>query len=321
MREGLRSLLFIGILVSLPGMGFAAAEPIEKDAGRRIQIHPLESGQDLVWVSQHYYGTAQFDSVLMRYNQLPSTTPEPGTRVRIPRSPTHTVEAGDTWSELSARYWKLPSAAGALAHMNGRSLQEPLRVGERVTLPILVPVTLGRGQTLASIARELYGKTEFWKLLQTVNRIERPRKLRPGSRIVAPVILERSEAQEPAVVVPGTADLEADPGKAFEANPQADPAHELEAGIDAYLQGDYARALESLESARSDIMTRGSARQQRSLLRHLGFSYVAYDRREPACSAFRDLASVSPGDGGSAGWDPELISPKILATLHSCQGL
>ena len=317
MRTRLARRLLAAALALVAGNSFAAAGP-DPEAPLE-QTHVLGPGQNLAWVSERYYGTARWDSVLRRYNGLPSTAPPPATRVRIPRSKTQTAVPGDTWSALAERHWKRPFAAAAFARMNQRSLREPLQVGERVAVPILVPVELSRGQTLASVARELYRDPEFWPLLQSVNRIEQPHKLRPGTRILAPVVLEARALPESEESAADPQGRDTDPGRSLDAATGPDPerTRELEAGIRAYRQGQYAQALESLESARAEIMTRGSIAQQRSLLRHLGFSYVAYDLGNPACAAFRDFERVSPG----IEWDPKLVSPKILTVLRGCQGL
>ena len=307
--------LFTCALAWVAGISFADSGPDPEAALE--QAYTLRPGQNLAWVSERYYGTARWNALLQRYNDFPSTAPPPATPVRIPRSKIHAVVPGDSWSDLAERHWSRPFAADAFARMNQRSLREPLQVGERIAVPILVPVELARGQTLASIARAFYQDPELWPLLQSVNQIDQPRKLRPGTRILAPVVLETRvlpEPEDPTADVPGDTAASA---RALDPDPDTERARALRAGIHAYRQGQYALALASLESARTEIMTRGTRTQQRSLLRHLGFTYVAHDRSNLACGAFRELETVSPGSE----WDPALVSPKVLMVLRGCQGL
>jgi hypothetical protein len=88
----------------------------------------------------------------------------------------------------------------------------------------------------------------------------------------------------------------------------------LREAVNRYLDGDYAEARAQLESLRAPVLAQGSRAQRGVLLRHLLYTYVAFDQAAAACSAHGALRDLEP----ELRWDPDATSPKILRAIDTC---
>ena len=62
------------------------------------------------------------------------------------------------------------------------------------------------------------------------------------------------------------------------------------------------------------MLTEGVAEERSELLELEAFVHVAFERRNEACAAFRDLLELAP----ETKLDRDLVSPKIRKTLLHC---
>lgn len=290
--------------------------------------HEVRPGETLASLAERYYGSTALGEMLGTYNGLDGEL-EPGSTLRLPSGRDYVTRAGDSWSRLAHSHLGDAALAGPLAQLNGSSAEAPLRIGQQLAIPVLVDYRVAPGDSFARIARRFYGGPARAGFLQRFNRIENARHLQVGQLLRVPLTLplaeppvpdadQAVEGDRPQAAAAGTARPKTQTGLAsVAAAPSLDGLREeLRLGMSAYLDGSYDTALERLEPLRSEVMAHGSLREQRELLRHLAFAYVAYDRGEDACSAYRALVAIEP----STQLDPDRISPKIRKVLADCGG-
>lgn len=82
----------------------------------------------------------------------------------------------------------------------------------------------------------------------------------------------------------------------------------------SFAEGEYDRARETLEGLRDKVASEGSESDRREWGRLMAFTYIALDRDDDACAAYR---TGSPAAGAGA-LDPDLISPRIRSALSKC---
>ncbi len=299
-------------------------------AGERA--HVVQPGESASSLAKKYYGDPDLGDLLLRYHGKSGTLIHPGERLTIPYCDVHRARPGDTWSVLAKRHLGRASAYSALAELNGFAPEKPLRVGERIVLPVVLRHTLVRGETLASLAELFYGDDRKSRTLQVFNRIEDTRRLAVGTKLEVPLIgfrrREEGQVEKDARERPTAAKKETPPivaqqpavpeGPTKKPPSPAAPERRFEDRIAeaerSFSDGDYDRAREILEALREPVASRGTASDRRELGRVLAFVYVAFDLGEEACEAYRS-ASVPAGDKEL---DPDLISPRIREALSKC---
>ena len=284
--------------------------------------HEVRPGETLASLAKRYYGSTALGEMLGTYNGLAGKL-EPGTTLRLPSGRDYVARAGDSWSHLAETQLGDAALAVLLAELNGSSAEAPLRIGQQLTIPVLVDYRVAPGDSFARIARRFYGGPDRAGFLQRLNRTGNARWLQVGQLLRVPLTQSLAEPPAPESDQHRAARAEAArPGTTTDlpsvaVAPVLDGLREeLRRGMSAYSDGSYDTALERLEPLRAEVMARGSLRDQRELLRHLAFAYVAYGRTEEACSAYRALMAIEP----SQPLDPDRISPKIREVLAGCGG-
>ena len=229
-----------------------------------------------------------------------------GETLRIPYCPVHRIVPGDSWSSIAQHHLGRMSAYPAIAELNGLPVEAPLEVGSRVTIPVVLPHRLRRGETLAVLAERYYGNSTLGRVLQEFNGIEDPRRLSVDTRIGIPVV-SLTLAAQPADV--------ASSKPASKPEPAARYADRIEAAGTAYLDGDYDRAREMAEALRSPVRAEGNDAEKSELFRLLTFIYVAFDLQTETCDTWKDRVALAPPPR----LDPDRVSPKILEALSRCE--
>ena len=276
MKRVLRSLLIVwvtgGVIAAAPAIGAEL-------------LHEVRAGESASSIARHYYGGFEFTDLLLRYNKKEGPVIRPGERLRVPFCDVHVVRTGDTWSEIAQRYLGRASDYEVIASMNGLGPQEPLRVGQRIQVPVFVSHTLERGETLALLAERFYGDADRAELLRHYNRIDDPRRLALGQQIRIPLIMLRREApadstparQEEASAQPTRGSRTEEEQRAEPVNPTHSVrptrrfAAPLGAARRAYLAGEYEKALSALESLIERIERQGTAVDRTELWALLAF--------------------------------------------------
>jgi len=281
-----------------------------------LQIHTVAPGDSAPSLAKKYYGNRDLGDLLLRYNGKAGKMIHPGDRLTVPFCEIYTSKPGDTWSGVTKRLLGQSGMAPVLAELNGRSEAEPLRTGTRIVVPVVVRVTLARGESLSSLAQRFYGDPSKAAMIREFGRIEDAKRVTVGTAIEIPTIafLKVPSPPEPPQAIAAA------PPATPEPLPSAPPVEErrfvgpLRAAEQSFLDGDYDRAKEMLEALRDRVAGDGSTEDKREWRRALAFTYVALDRDDDACSTYR---SASP-DAGAADLDPDLVSPRIRSVLSRC---
>ena len=293
--------------------GLLAVEKVAAGA----HVHTVAAGESAASLAKKYYGDRDLGDLLLRYNGKPGTMIHPGERLTIPFCEVYRARPGDTWSGLAKRRLGRAGASPVLAELNGYAAGQPLRVGARVVFPVVLRHTLGRGETLSSLAERIYGDAHQATTLQAFSRIGDASRLAVGTPIEIPLLAflrvetdtgKNGAKEPPAAAVPASADVPPPPAdeRRFESP--------LAAAGRSFAEGEYDRAREMLEALRESVAGEGAESDRREWGRLMSFVYVALDRDDDACAAYR---SGSP-PAGPPSFDPDLISPRIRAVLSNC---
>ncbi len=306
--------------------------------------HTVRPGESASAIALGEYGNSGLGSLLLAYNGRRGTTIRPGEELRVPFCEVHRVRSGDSWSALAQRYLGSAAAWSSVAELNGLAPEQALRVGQEIVFPVVIEHRLERGETLARLAERFYDDAARSRLLAEFNRLEDPRRLSVGETVRIPLISLRSRAAKPPPVREAR-NKRAQPAAAELARTAPQPTPEPAAAVltapvptapvlsapepsvpvalfgddlataeRAFRSSDFEQAATLLEELRQLVAEHGAETERRELWRQLSFVYVALDRPDEACSAYGALTR----DGGSASFDPDLVSPKIRAVLSAC---
>ena len=319
-RGGLRLILLAAGVLAMGAL--AAAE----------RVHTVAAGESAASLAKKYYGSRELGDLLLRYNGKPGKVIHPGERLTIPFCEVYRARPGDSWSGLAKRHLGRAAASSVLAELNGYAIDQPVRVGARIVFPVVLRHALARGETLSSLAERYYGDPQKAPTLKAFSRIDDVTRLAVGTPLEIPVIaFVRAEADpvksdanvEAAAAVPPSAAtpiLNAIPDAIPEAAAPPPPAEEprfasrLAAAGRSFAEGEYDGAREMLEALRERVAGEGAASDRREWSQLMAFVYVALDRDDDACAAYRS----SPPPPGPAQFDPDLVSPRIRSALSNC---
>jgi LysM repeat protein len=271
------------------------------------RVHTVVAGESAASLAKKYYGARSLGDLLLRYNGKPGTVIHPGQRLTIPYCEVYRARPGDSWSGLAKRHLGRAAASPTLADLNGYDARQPLRVGARIVLPVVIRHNLARGETLSSIAERVYGDPHKATMLQEFSKIDDVKRLAVGTPLEIPIVSFVRVATEQASVAA------ASPPPVVERRFES----ELAAAGGSFADGEYERAREMLESLRERIAAEGVAPDRREWSRLLAYVYIALDRDADACTAYR---TGSPADA-PAHFDPDMVSPRIRAVLSNCSNL
>ena len=302
------------------------------------KVHVVTAGESAPALAKKYYGDSSLSDLLLRYNGKSGKMIHPGERLSIPYCEVYHTRSGDTWSELAKKHLGRATAAPTLAELNGYATAQPLRVGARIVVPVVLKHTLARGESLSTLAQRFYGDSTKAATLQAFSGIEDAKRLAVGTPLEIPLIAfvraEKTQAvddakkpiavaapapakpaetvQVAAVPAPSPSSQAAAPPPAAEAPPRF--LGPLDAAGRSFASGEYDRAREILESLREIVASEGTEADRRNWGRLLAFVYIALDRDADACAVYRASSPVS----GATALDPDLVSPRIRDVLLKC---
>jgi len=224
-----------------------------------------------------------------------------------------------------------------IAALNNLEPSRSLTIGREITMPVVLDHELARGESLVELAERFYGDPLWADALMQFNEIEDPRRLPVGAMVRIPLAslrLVAPPARNPAPPVtpprkklPTTAAADTATATPDIAAPEslAEPPEEPLArfGIElrrarmAFADGDFESSRAMLQAIDEAVGRTGLDSEREELWRLLAFVHVAYDEIDAACASFGKLPRKAPV---RTELDPDLISPKIRATLRSCRG-
>src|SRR5262245_2286479 len=152
------------------------------------KVHVVTTGESAPALAKKYYGNSSLSDLLLRYNGKTGKMIHPGERLSIPYCEVYRTRSGDTWSELAMKHLGRVTAASSLAELNGYTTDQPLRVGARIVVPVVLAHPLAQGESLSSLAQRFYGDPAKAATLQSFSRIEDAKRLAVGTRLEIPLI-------------------------------------------------------------------------------------------------------------------------------------
>jgi LysM repeat protein len=277
--------------------------------------HTVRKGESASAIAKRYYGDYAMADLLLQFNGRSDSVIRPGEALRVPVCDVHIVRSGDTWSRVAQRYLDRPAAYTEIAALNGIDPDRPLRVGQRITIPVILTHELKPGESLGALARRFYGGPDLIPVLQSFNGIDDPRRLSVGQTIQIPLLAFRTAKEQATLPTPEPAVAAARPPEPI---PEPEPAPrftpQIRVAADAFANDDYVGARDLLERLRERVSTRGIDEDKAELLRLLALVYIAFDHPEKACAAHRSRTRLV----GNTPLDPDLVSPKIREVFKRC---
>jgi nucleoid-associated protein YgaU len=321
-------------LVAAATCFLAWGAPGGTDASAAELTHRVKAGESASAIARDYYGDLKAGELVLLYNGATGTMIHVGDSLKIPYTAVHIVKAGDAWSAISKKYLGRPSAYRTIARLNERAPEQPLQIGDRILIPAVLPYTLRRGESLSLLADRFYGDPGQGEVLQEFNEVSDPRRLAPGHGLQIPLVTLVLVKDRPKTAPPPRATAPAaQPVVALKPSPPPVVAQQLPPVVEApqdppaprftgqlkatglaFRRGDFARARKELEALQQDIAVQGTDQDRVEFWRQLTFVYVAFDLRDPACTAYGRLLRHDP----QASFDPELVSPKIRQAVGAC---
>lgn len=268
--------------------------------------HTVRKGESLAMVAKHYYGDPARAILLMKYNGISDPRKiKPARTILIPEVKTYRVRKGDTLALIAKRYLNDPRKSRGLAKLNRIKDPKLLSPGMAILIPVEIPHTVRKGESLSGIAQRYYGDINAFDLIALYNGIKNPFALRPGTRLVLPIrdlkiIRKKGRSQSPT-------------------QPRTQPAKSkgegsLENGISHYFMGDYLEAVKNLQRAVA-LGLSGNDNVSKAH-RFLAYAYVALNERNKAKDSFREALKVDP----EMRLDPVYVSPKIIEVFEEVKG-
>jgi|RhiMethySRZTD1v2_1073278.scaffolds.fasta_scaffold24420_7 LysM repeat protein len=108
---------------------------------------------------------------------------------------TYSVRTGDTASSIAAAHYGDPRLGSLLLAYNERPASA-VRQGEKLAIPRCRTHRAAKGETWSSLADSWLGRSSFGSILAELNGASAERALRPGERLVIPIVLEHKLASK-----------------------------------------------------------------------------------------------------------------------------
>ncbi len=264
-------------------------------------VHVVGPDQTLASIASDYYAEPSLAAILAAVNGLRDADPAVGQELSLPSAVEYEAGPAETWSSLARDHWGDAELGRDLAVFLGLDAGRSPPTGVALPVPELLPWRIGSGDTLISVSRTFYGNADRAQALARLNRILDPRRLQVGAVLRVPF----TKLARPHPHVP-TAGVSAAPRAGGD---------ELRRAVNAYLDGRFEESLELLEALRTPLLAHGDDADREQLFKHLIYAYVAFERKAAACGAYRALRSVKP----ELELDPDLVSPKILDAVSTCE--
>jgi hypothetical protein len=290
----------------LAGLALGALALISSDA--RGFTHVVQKGDTLASIAERYYGLIQHEKLLVAANALDAhggTPIVPGLRLEVPALWHRRIKKGDNWADLATSLLGAPHRADVLSMANGSSPWLAPAEGAEIVVPYNLPVVVGQGDTIVSVAQKFMGDPNKAWVLDHYNGFQ-GRRLVPGDVVLVPLTeLPLTDDGKKAVV-------DANPLACSQAlgemrQVQRKVASELPALIADVRAGRYVDAVSRggrFLAMAKDLTTEQNAIVQRQLLE----AYAALEAPGLAAAACAEWRKLDP----TAKPDPVMMSPKLI---------
>lgn len=260
--------------------------------------HRVKSGDTLPELARFYYGDEKKAIYIIKANSLdPKKALKSGRTILIPFVTFYDVKKKQTFKALASKYLKDPKKANALAMLNGMDEKAVLPSGYTVKIPFEIFHRVESGDTLSSLADKFFGDETFAVFLKAYNHIEDVRDIRPGLKLIIPIMAERvkpAEEKKPEVK-------------------KIDPSlyrKDLNEAVAQYEEGEYRASIDMLTGL--TLKVGQDMIQKKDLIKirqYMAFNYIALDEVVAAKREFLEILKLDP----KYHLHPRDTSPKILA--------
>jgi len=163
-------------------------------------VRKVGSGESLSLICQDVYGDKELYTLVALYNgKKDPTRIKVGETLRLPYSETVTLRSGESLSKLGKRVWGEPKMYPVLAWANGVQDAAMIPAGTRLVVPVLIPYVLKRGQSVSSVAGDIYGNPKVYEVILNASRIEDPTRVPAGTLLKVPYVMPRPIVKKTSV--------------------------------------------------------------------------------------------------------------------------
>jgi hypothetical protein len=281
-------------------------------------------GDSLSLICQDVYGDKDLYTLVALYNGKEDPTKiSLGEILRLPYSDTVKLQSGESLSMLAKRVWGEAKMYPVLAWANGVRDVAMVPVGTRLAVPVLIPYILQKGQSVSSVAGDIYGNPKVYEVILNASRIADPTRVPAGTLLKIPYVMPRpvvkkapvrtvrKPAPKPAPKptpkpVVKTVVKKTGPG------PKAEKAMNLLGKAeDAFREGRYGDAWTMGNDASRDLEGRDKARA----LRLMASSQYAFGKTDDALDALKRAHELDPGYVP----DPAYVNPEMMALYRKAR--
>ncbi len=282
----------------------------EADGGYQ---HVVREGETLASIAERYYGDPRRENILVAENGLTAQGGSPivvGLRLQIPYVQYHRVQPGETWAELSTRFYGDPRRAFVLMDANQGSSSEQPAEGAELLVPYPLRHVAAQGENVPRIAKAYFGRgAEHSRRLRRFNAL-RMNRLTRGQIVLIPLsdLVLSDEGREIIREATGQA-----PEEGQMRVRQAEIDEQLPTLQELVRTGRFAEAIALGNRLLGTGVLTGS--QEVTIQRELGTSFVALGQQELAVSAFRGALARQP----HLELDSARTSPRVMRAFHDAQ--
>ena len=270
-------------------------------------------GQSLSLICREAYGDKGLFPLLALYNGRED--PErlsAGETIRLPFSDRVTLRRGESLSRLAKRTWKDAKKYPVIAWANGIGDPALVSEGTGLSVPVLVPYRLRRGESVSSVAGRFYGDEKEFGPILWASGIEDPRRVPAGAVLNVPFLFPHPDMKGlRAAGEAAAAEKEAEEKARAEAGARKAEAL-LQQARAAFRSGRYDDALDSGREASRGL--EGARRAE--ALRLLADCQYAFRRMGETLRYLEAAYELDPGFTP----DPALVNPEMMALYERARG-
>ena len=255
--------------------------------------HTISEGESLAGIAVDFYGNRSLYREIALYNRIENPAlVRPGMKISLPFSDMLTLRKGQSISMLAKKAWGNPGLFPILAAANGIRKPQSVPAGTRLRIPVMVPYTLGRGETLSTVARDFYGNPKAYVSIALASGVSRPDRVPVGTDLRIPLIMIRSTGKKNAKTA---------------ATPKPEKVSDswLRDARSAFRAGEYKKARGLVEDRLSTLREKSRA----EALRLLASCHYAFGERDKALKALKESYALDPGFEP----DPAMVNPDMMA--------